>query len=383
VIVAALVAARAGADPLRLRADALATTSSPAGLLVFDADGGDGRTRSAEAVVWMGNASAAGEDAIADVLVIALHARTLDGRWSGTLGRFVATLGALRPVHVDGAAGRARLPYRFDIEAYAGVPVAPNLARSRAWDWVTGGRVSRRLGDFGSIGVAYMQERDDGRLATEEIGVDAGAALGKRDDIAAKLAYDLVTPGLAEAALVASDRHGALRTDLFVSYRAASHILPATSLFSVLGDTPAERAGIAIAWRAAPRLDVGGELAARSAGGDTAPELVVRAKLRLDDRGASAISGELRRDGVGADEWTGARAAVRIALPRSFAVATELELVIPDRDRGLGAAWPWALVAVSRESARWLAAIAVEASASPQDRRRVDALAQIGWRWGR
>ena len=39
-IVAAIVAAtRVAADPLRLRADALATTAAPAGLLVLEADG--------------------------------------------------------------------------------------------------------------------------------------------------------------------------------------------------------------------------------------------------------------------------------------------------------------------------------------------------------
>jgi hypothetical protein len=380
-VAAITTSARAGADPIRLRADALATTASPAGLLTLEADGSPGRGMSAEAVVWTGTATAS-EDARADVLVIALRTRTTDGRASGRFGRFVESLGALRPVHVDGAAGRVRLPFRMDVEAYAGIPVVPGLATARTWDWVAGGRVARTIGDGGSIGVAYVQQRDDGRLATEEIGVDGGAALGKRDDLAAKVAYDLANPGLAQASLTASHRHEALRTDVFVSYRAASHLLPATSLFTVLGDVPAERAGTAVTWRAAPRLDVGGDLGVRRVDGDLAPELVARARLRLDPRGASALTGELRRDGIGEDMWTGARGAARIALPRSLALSTELELVIPDHARGRGDVWPWGLVALGWDNGAWQTALAIEASASPQDRRRVDVLMQLGRRWG-
>lgn len=377
----AAVPASASADPLRLRADAFATTASPAGLVTLSADGSPGPGLSAEAVVWTGGAPPPGAGAVGDVLVMALRARTRDGRAQATLGRFVESLGALRPVHVDGGATRLALPRRFVVETFAGVPVQPDLTVSRAWDWVVGGRASRRLGDYGSLGVAYLEQRDDGRLDTEEVGVDAGASLGKHDDAAAKVAYDLVNPGVAEVGVSASDRRGDVRGELYASYRAASHILPATSLFSVLGDTPAERAGATLSWRAAPRLDVGGDVGARYAAGDAAPEVVLRAKLRLDDRGASALSGELRRDGVGSDEWTGARAAARIALPDRVALSTEVELVVPDHDRGTGAVWPWGLVALSWATGPWSVAVAVEASASPEDIRRIDGLATIGRSW--
>jgi hypothetical protein len=383
-IAALAISQRAGADPLQLRADALATTASPAGLLTISADGAAGPGLSAEAVVWTGGgaASAPSDDVRGDVLVIALRARTADGRFSGRIGRFVETLGALRPLHVDGAAGRARLPLGFDVEAYAGIPVVPRLATARTWDWAAGGRVAYRVGDYGSVGVAYAQQRDDGRLAHEELGLDAGAALGARSDLGAKLAYDLANPGIAEIAVTASHRRKALRVELYASHRAASHLLPATSLFSVLGDVPAERAGTVATWRAAPRLDLVVDLGARRVDRDVAPEAVARARLRLDDRGASVLTGELRRDGVADDAWTGARGAARIVLPRALFAATELELVIPDHDRGLGAVWPWGLVALGWDNGTWQAAVAVEASASPQDRRRVDLLGQLGRRWG-
>lgn len=403
--VAVLAPLRASSDPLVLRADALATTAAPAGLVILSADGDAGAGLSAEAVVWTGDTSrAAGDRADGDVLVIALHARTRDGRAMATLGRFVAMLGALRPVHIDGASARVRLPYRFVAEAYAGLPVAPDSLVARTWDWAIGSRVSRAIGDWGSAGVAYREQRDDGRLDAEELGLDAGAALGRHDDVAGKLSYDLANPGLAEATVTASDRRGAWRSELYATYLAASHLLPATSLFSVLGDTPALRLGATATWRAAPRLDVVADLAVRRSDGDAidaapasrfataaaaagdsgevnAPAIAVRATLKLDDRGASALGGELRRDGTGDAGWTGARASVRIALPCALVATGELEVVAPDRDRGWGRLWPWGLAALGWTGGAWHAAIAVEAQASPEDRRRLDVLARVSRMW--
>jgi len=402
------VGATVHADPLVLSANALATTASPAGLVTVSANAAPTDHVSVEAVVWTGGGGDLTGDFPGDVLVMVMRARTDNGMASGQLGRYVATLGALRPIQIDGAGGRVRLPHRFAVEAFAGVPVLRDPTLSRAWDWAVAGRISRQVGDSGSIGIAYLQQREDGRLAAEEVGVDGGAAIGEHDDVAAKLAYDLANPGIAEATLTASHRRGALRTELFATYRAASHLLPATSLFSVLGDVPSELVGTTSTWRAAPRLDVVGSIAVRHAdgspidgpaiatslamdtatattpiAGSTAPEGFIRAKLRLDDRGTSMLGAELRRDGVGDAGWTGARGTARIALPYALTASSEVELVLPDHDRGLGRVWPWALVALGWTSGPWNAAIAMEASASPTDRRRLDALVQLGRTWGK
>jgi hypothetical protein len=381
VLVIAVCAARAGADPLRLRADALATTQSPAGLVMLEADGQASSTTSAEAVLWTAGDAVPGEHA-GDVLVIALRARTKDGRASAKVGRFVATLGAVRPLHLDGAAGRVRLPHRFDVEAFAGVPVLAGIATARTWDWAVAGRVSRQLGDYGSVGVAMLEQRDDGRLATEELGLDAGAALGKHDDVGGRLAYDLANPAFADVQVTASHRAKAYRADVYAGYRAASHMLPATSLFTVLGDIPAERAGGRATWHAAPRLDVSGDLGLRRVDRDLAPAVTARARLALDETNKSALTGEVRRDGASDDAWTGLRGAARIALPCSLTASSELELVIPDDSRGRGSVWPWALAALGWDRGVWHAAIALEASASPEDRRRLDGLISLGRQWG-
>jgi hypothetical protein len=376
----------AAADPLRLRADALATTASPAGLLVLDASGAAQPGLSAEAVVWVAGNTAAdrmtGDDARGDVLVIAVDAHTADGAAAARIGRFVSTLGALRPEHIDGAAVRFRLPYQVDVEAVGGVPVLPGLMTSRTWDWLAGGRIARRFSDWGSAGIAYEQVRTDGRLVTEEVAADVGATLGRHDDVGARAAYDLANPGLAEVSLTASHRTEHLRTELYASELSASHLLPATSLFSVIGDVPSERAGAVLTWAAAPRLDLTADAGARRVDADVAPELTARAKLKLDDRGASALSAELRRSGVGSEAWTGARGAARIAFGHALWASTELELVRPDDPRGRGALWPWVLAALGWDRGDWQAAAAVEASASPEYRSRVDALFQLSRRWG-
>ena len=135
-------------------------------------------------------------------------------------------------------------------------------------------------------------------------------------------------------------------------------------------------------WKAAPRLDLIADVGARYVD-ELGAELTGRARLRLDDRGTSALPGEVRRSGVGADEWTGVRGAARIALAHKLVLATELELVIQDQDHGKGSVWPWALAALATDRGAWQAAVAVEASATPEYSRRLDVLGQLSRRWGK
>jgi hypothetical protein len=183
-LVIVCLAGRAYGEPLRLRADALASTASPAGLLVLEANGGDeGENVGAEAVVWMAGSRALDDSAAGDVLVATIRARTASGRAHAQLGRFVSTMGALRVTHVDGGYTRLRLPQRFDLELVAGVPVMPpddlmGSMTARSWDWYAAARASRRLGEWGAVGLAYGQRRDAGIRANEELGAEAGFQLG-------------------------------------------------------------------------------------------------------------------------------------------------------------------------------------------------------------
>ncbi len=388
----ALGATRADAEPLALRADAFASTAAPVGIVDLTAGGTVSDWLRADAIVWMGS-GATGQDTTADVLVIDAKARDPKGKGDATLGRFVLALGALRPLHLDGADVHAHLPHRLEVEGFAGAPVVPALG-TRSWDWLAGGRVGRRLGDWGSAGIAYLEQRDHGELSTQELGFDAGGEIDKRTDATAKLAIDLISRGIALAEISAMHRMGSVRVEAYASDRQASHLLPATSLFSVLGDVAAVHAGARATWRAAPRLDLAGDAGVRRAApcGVTSPDrgdcgagpvigadVEVKATLRLDDAGRGALLAEFRREGAG-DGWTGVRGAARVPLDDRFTASTELELARPDGSTH-GAWWPWGLAAIGWKEGDWDAGVAIEASASPEYRYRIDALARLGRRW--
>ncbi|HTJ47220.1 MAG TPA: hypothetical protein VL463_34200 [Kofleriaceae bacterium] len=376
-ILIAITPAVARAEPLRLRGDAymFSTSASSVGLVDLTAGGAINDWLRADAVVWMGGGIS---DHDADVLIIDAHARSPSGHGEATLGRFVLTVGALRPLHLDGADVRTYLPHRFVVEAFGGAPVVPSFG-PRSWDWLAGARVGRRIGDWGSAGVAYLEERDHGELSTQELGFDAGGAIDKRTDASAKLAIDLISTAIAEAQLVGTRRFGAVRVDAYAIHRSPSHLLPATSLFSVLGDVPSERGGARMSWRAAPRLDLDADLGARRIGDEVGADLTARATLRLDDRGKGALGLELRREGA-APGWTGVRGTARVPIDDALTASTELELVRPDSD-ARGAWWPWAIGALSWKQGAWDAGVAIEASASPEHRYRVDGLARVGHTW--
>jgi hypothetical protein len=375
VILAAAWAGPGAAEPYRLRADAMTTIQSPAGLLVLQADGEAGEQFGAEALVWVG----AGDEDEARALVVAVRARRRSGAAEARLGRFVLVSGGLTPQHLDGAHGRLRLPYQFAIEGFGGSPVAAGQG-GRQFDWLAGGRVSRALGDWGSAGIAYMHRRDDGQVSYEEVAADASGAIGEWLDLSARAALDTVHGGLAEIQGAAGARLGDFRVELYGVERSPSRMLPATSLFSVLGDQRARRLGSQVRWRAAPRLDLSADGGAVGAAGEWGELMAARALLRLDDRGNGSLGAELRREWAPDGGWTGARATARVPLAW-FTIALEGELVMPEDDDGDGSVWPWGLFALSRSFGRWDAAAAVEASASPEYEHRVDAIARLSSRW--
>ncbi len=149
--------------------------------------------------------------------------------------------------------------------------------------------------------MAWVERREHGALHTHELAADAAALLG-RVDVAVSGAWDLIGHGLAEARLSAARRRRAVRVEVFATHRSAAHLLPATSLFSVLGDVPSRLADVDARWRAAPRLDLGGSAGVRVLDGDAAEDLTARATLRLDDR----VDGAIGLDSAGRARTTAA-----------------------------------------------------------------------------
>ncbi|MGO9837742.1 MAG: hypothetical protein ACLP1X_26440 [Polyangiaceae bacterium] len=371
------LASRARADPLRLRADALAETqgaASPTGLVVLQGEDAMRPWVSAEALVWAGAGAAS---VTGDVLVLSLRVHEPHGYAEARVGRFVLATGAVHPVQIDGAHVTARAPWGSTVETFGGLPVVPRFG-TRSYDWLAGGRVAQRVANAMTLGVSYVQRREDGEISNEEVGADLATAPARWLDLAAFGAYDVTSPGLAEARASAAARWSDWRFELFASQLSPGRLLPATSLFSVLGDLPSQTLGATVRWRAAPRLD----LLASGAGQDVAAGLGgngwLRATLRLDDRGSGSLGLEMRRVDIPETQWTGARAIAALPLGRGFRYSSEIEIVVPDHPDGRGAAWPWGLSSLSWRSPKgWEVAGALEASSTPVHRYEADALVRL------
>jgi hypothetical protein len=370
-----LRAAPLHADPLRLRADAVAEARAPAGLIMLQGQDRKYPWVDAEALVWAG----ARTDVTGDVLVMTLRLREPNGYGELRGGRFVFATGAIRPVQIDGVSAIGRLPWGLTVEAVSGLTVAPRFGL-RAADWLTGGRVAQSVASHMTVGASYVRQNTREGLTNEEIGADLAAVPFKWLDVASRGAYDLTSPGVADALVSAAARWTAWRVELFASHRSPSRLLPATSLFSVLGDFPSQVAGTTIRWEAAPRLDLLATGAGQDLGGELGGYGTLRSTLRLDDRGDGSIGLELRRQDVSAVHWSGVRLIATERLGAHFRASTELEVARADDPGDRGAAWPWGLAALTWSSGSgWEASAAGEAGSTPQYRFEVNGLVRLSY----
>jgi hypothetical protein len=362
------------AQPLRLRADANAQAQSPAGLVVLQGQDTAQPWVDAEGLVWAGSRP---DRTGGDVLVLAVRLRERHGYAELRAGRFVLATGSVHPVQLDGADAIARAPWGSTVETFGGLPVVPAFG-ARPYDWLAGARVAQSIASVATLGVAYVQRRETGEISDHEIGGDFAFAPARWLDLAAKGSYDITSPGVPEAIASAAARVDDWRLEVFASRRSPSRLLPATSLFSVLGDFPSEMLGGTLRWRAAPRLDLLASGAGQVVGGELGANGWLRATLRLDDRGDGTMGMEVRREDVPGAEWTGIRGVAGVPLAWGLRYSTEVEIVVPDQPNGRGAAWPWGLMALSwRSRSGWEVASAVEASSTPLHRYETDALLRI------
>jgi hypothetical protein len=365
--------ATAHGDPLRVRADALAEARAPAGLVMLQGQDRQYPWFDAEALVWAGARS----DVAGDVLVLTMRLREPHGYGELRGGRFVFATGAIRPIQIDGVSAIGRLPSGLTVEAVSGIPVAPRFGY-RASDWVAGGRLAQRLVSRFTLGASYVRQNAREGITNEEIGADLAAIPFEWFDLAGRGAYDLISRGVAEAHLSAAARFTPFRLELFATHRSPSRLLPATSLFSVLGDFPSRTVGTTIRWDAAPRLDFLGSAAGQDLGGELGGYGSLRSTLRFDDRGDGSIGIELRRQDISTVHWSGVRAIAAQRLGSHVRASSELELARADDPGDRGAVWPWGLVALGWQTrSGWEAAAAVEAGSSPRYRFEVNGLVRL------
>jgi hypothetical protein len=362
----------------RLRADAyVSAAQSPTGLILLQGEARKPSYFDSEAAVWVGSG-----ETPADVLVMAIRARDPFGRAEVRIGRMMASMGAIRPLHIDGADAIVRTPWGSSIEIFGGLPVSFGAA-PRNYTWVVGGRVAQRIRQNATVGLSYLHSRLEGKAAFEEIGVDGAASFGRVFDGAFTTSLDLLRIGVSDARISIATRVDPLRVELFAVRRSPSRLLPATSLFAALGDVPSDRAGGSIFWRAAPRLDVRGEGAFESLGGVLGGQFFLRSTLRLDDRGDGALGLELRRQAAPSAAWTGIRGTARLPLTARLFASTEFELVFSDNPRDRGEVWPWGIVALRFAPVPfWDVSGAVEANASPTNVAAMRALVRLSYSWG-
>lgn len=361
---ATLVVARtARAEPLRLRGDAYAETRSPVGLVVLH---GEDRLKpgvDAETVTWLGMSSAPGP--IGDVLTLSVRLRDVKSGSEVRAGRLLVSMGAVRPVHIDGARGLVRLFGGTTLEAFGGFPVARRFDYT-TFEWATGGRLGQTVGTSFAVGASYLQRRSDGRRADEEVGADVAYTPRPWLSAAGRTAFDLASPGPTDMLGSVAAHNKDLRGELFTTHRSPGRMLPSTSLFSVLGDFASTNVGASARWRAFPRLELLATGSAQVQASNVGGQGTGRATLALDDEWNASLAVEGRRVEVGLARWSGARFIASIPLSGAVRLATELELVVPDRPRGRPWLWPWALGAISyRLSDVWSVAAGVEASSGP------------------
>jgi hypothetical protein len=378
---AGAVPRRAAADPLRLRGDALVQTRSPVGLIILHGEDKLTPSIDAETVTWAGATDTPGMTG--DVLTLSARLRDVRTGSEARAGRMIVTMGAVRPLHLDGARGLVRAFGGTTAEAFAGFPVVRRFDYA-AFDWAAGGRLGQTIDDKAAVGVAYLQRRIANSRADEEAGLDVTYTPARWFSAAGRAAVDLVSRGPTDALASLSVQNTDVRAELFTTHRSPGRMLPSTSLFSVLGDFAATSVGSTVRWRAFPRLELLATGSGQVQRSDIGGQGFGRATLSLDDDWSATTGVEVRRVDFGGARWTGARAILGLPLSSKLRAATEIELVVPDRPRGRGAVWPWALGALAYRPAQgWDVAAGVEASSGPEYRAELHGIARVTYAFER
>jgi hypothetical protein len=373
-----LLSVLARAQPTTLTLEGWGQTYRPAALANFEARAREYPWVQFEAQVWTGQIPRV-DGATADLVVMAARFHEPTGHLDARIGRFVLSCGAVRPVHIDGGSVRVAGTWGTSLEGFAGVPVLPRFAM-RSYDWLVGGRLGQRIGDWAAFGASFVERRQYGARIDQEVGADLAAYPMRKLTFSGRFSYDLVSRGVSEVQANGSYGDVDRRIELFASARSAALILPATSLFSVLSDAVSVQAGASGRYRVAPRLRLGALAGYRAQGDLRGVRARAEATLWLDDEGASAIEGAITRDGVAGQHWTGLRALFYRDLIEHVRLMAELELVRSDHDRGQGRWWPW-----GRISGRYVfledfsVSVGAEGSASPQFVRLFQGLVRLAY----
>jgi hypothetical protein len=315
-----------------------------------------------------------------DVLTVSVLLREPNGLGQVRLGRFIAGTGAVGPVQIDGAELTLRAFRGSQLSVFGGIPVVPEFG-PRSFDWLAGGRLGQQLFQerFG-LGVSYVHRRDGGELDAEELGADAALEAASWLSFQAIGSWSLIADGLAELRGAAFLHDEDWQVELFGSRRIAARLLPATSLFSVIGAAASSSGGAEASWRAFPRLQLGGTLALEGLDDELGYRAALRSTLSLADSGPGQIGVEAIRRKLAEEGFVGGAIRVQVPIGLFVRAHASAELVAADQPRDRGKLWPWLRMGASwTPSANWLLGAAVGLRATPEYERDVYAMLRVGY----
>ena len=380
------VNARAEADPLRLRADAFAQAPDASGFVMVQAEARE-RTPvlvDAEALIWTGVGVDARSKAkpLGEAVIASVRVRDPVHGIEGRVGRLLYYGGAIRPLHFDGAVFTARSPTGAALELFGGVPVIPEW-EGRSFDWLVGGRTTQAIGNAANVGFSYFQQRDNGRVARSELGLEGSLYPARALTLTSTAAIDTARGGLAEARVSAVLHDTINRLEVFGVRRNPSLMLSATSLFAALGSYDSDSIGTTGFWRPAPRLDLSATASVDRVADRPGASQSLTAELRLDDDGRGAIGFDARRVSMPDASWSGGRGWLRLPIVSTLSASTEVEVAVPDHPNGRGVAWPWWLVGLRYLPTAFLeTAAGLETSSTPLYARSFGGLLRVTGLWG-
>jgi hypothetical protein len=375
-LLAARGAAQAGPN-IPTNGDLLLQGRPAEGLLVLHSGYRNSPYVDVDALVFVG----ANSDGLnGDVLTVSVLLREPHGWGQARVGRFIVGTGAVGPVQIDGAELVLRPFSGSHVSVFGGMPVVPEFG-PRKFDWLAGGRVGQQtLDNRLTLGVSYLQRRDAGELDAEEVGADASLDATSWLSVNAIGSWSVIANGLAELRGGAHLHHADWQVELFGTRRVAARLLPATSLFSVIGAAASSTGGGELNWRAFPRLQLGGTLAIEGLDDEWGYRAALRSTLRLADTGPGQIGVEVIRRKLADQGFVGG--AIRAQVPIGLVVQANAsaELVAADQPGERGKLWPWLRGGASwAVSAQWLLAAAVGLRATPEFQRDVYAMVRVGF----
>jgi hypothetical protein len=347
------------------------------GLLVLQSGLSNSQWVQADALVFLAGSL---NDVSGDALVASLAIREPHGYGHARLGRFIMSTGAVRPVQIDGLSLLARAPIGSSLELFAGAPVVPEFG-PRAFDWLLGARVGQQLVEQrATLGVSYVHRRDAGQVADDELGADLAWQTFDWLSLTALGAWDLTARGLAEARFAAIAHDDRDQLEIYFAQRVPSRLLPATSLFSVIGRAASRQAGAAASIRAFPRLELGSNAELTGLDDLLGYSIGLRSTLYFSDADSGRLSLEGTRRELGREGLTGG--ALQLWLPITIALRghASFELVAVDEPEQRGHLWPWLRVGASYLlDPHWTVAAAVGVKGTPQYRYESYGLFRVGY----